>query len=540
MKNLVFLYAGKNSTHAFDKVFSENSAFGRCLMWAGAIPGCLGIVIMSSTENQDAVKEQLGEVAVSNARIIVKDSWLCSDIVETMAVECAAAKADNAVYTTADRPFMDSWLTNEVLECHEKYIAEYTFADGYPYGFAPEVIHGGTLNILNTFAKETHRELAQVPVSNECIFNLLKADINSFEIEAVIAPKDYRMLRFDFSCGIKRNLLACQRLYGLAMEKDIAFNAKKLADLAEQSAEVQQTLPAFYNVQICQNMSSLPLYSPYPEAYKSKFGKLPVVSENSEAQSMSLEKFNGLVSQISDFSEDAVVGLSGFAEPLLEKNICAYIDSVLQNKNLSVLIETDGTLVTPELAENIAAVVAKHGPRNTGEKSIIWIVSLDAATEAMHSTIVKGGTFTASLASITILEKSFPGCVYPQLTRMNENESELEQFYRFWHDKNSPSKGRLIIQKYDDCCKTLPARKPADLSPLERNVCWHLKRDMTILWDGSVPLCRQFLLSSSIGNAFEEGIEKIWGNTLETVKDHLAANFSEKCRDCDEYYTFNF
>lgn len=524
MKNLIFIFAGNNVTHAFDKVFSGESSFSRCLSWAQSVPERAGIIVMTSDALCDQVQMEINE-KTTDIKIVKKDSWNCREIIETMATEVSSCKADRAVYSTADRPFMDGKLTRELLECHEKYISEYTFADGYPLGFAPEVIDCGTLNILSTFARETHAEFGDAGVTPDCIFNLMKTEINSFEIEAVIAPKDYRMLRFDFSCGKKRNLVACQKLYQTACEAGVELEAVKLSDLAEKTAQVHQTLPAFFNVQISSRMNSVPIYSAF---------------SNPQKDNMSLEKFNGLVSQIADFSEDAVIGLSAFGEPLLEENISSYVESVLKNRNLSVLIETDGTLVTEELADKIAAVSSACGKRNNGENNIIWIVSIDAASDEMYSKIISNGNFKKAVASISILENKFPGAVYPQFTRMNENEDDLEQFYRFWNDKNSPSKGKLIIQKYDDCCKSLPPRKPADLSPLERNVCWHLKRDMTILSDGTVPLCKQFAFSSSIGNVFEEGIEKIWSKTLDVVEKHIAGEYGEKCRDCDEYYTFNF
>ena len=153
--------------------------------------------------------------------------------------------------------------------------------------------------------------------------------------------------------------------------------------------------------------------------------------------------------------------------------------------------------------------------------------------------IFSNGNFNSAVNSILALNKFFPTSVYPQFTRMNENEDELEKFYRFWHSKNSPSVGKVIIQKYNDFCKLLPSRKPADLSPLERNVCWHLKRDMTILCTGDVPLCRQFLFSS-IGNVFDEGVENIWKKYFDEIKNQLEKKYGEKCKDCDEYYTFNF
>ena len=39
---------------------------------------------------------------------------------------------------------------------------------------------------------------------------------------------------------------------------------------------------------------------------------------------------------------------------------------------------------------------------------------------------------------------------------------------------------------------------------------------------------------------FEDGLEKIWNETFPVVEEHIAKKYSEKCRKCDEYYTFNF
>ena len=456
-----------------------------------------------------------------------------------MLAQVSCFSADDVVYSSADRPFLDRGLTNELLESHRKYISEYTFADGYPYGFSPEIINSGTLKILSAFASETHKELGELPASNECIFNVMKADINSFEIESVIAPKDFRMLRFDFSCSQKRNFVACQKLYTNALKNEIPLTAKSLSELAENCTEVHQTLPAFYNIQISENCLANPFYNPYPKAFKNKFGFFPFEKENPNPKDMTLEKFNFLVEQISSFSEDAVIGLSAWGEPLLNKNFSEFVEIVLRYKNLSVLVETDGILVTEQLASKIFEISERSGKRKNGAENVTWIVSIDSFTEDMYNKIFSNGNFNSAVNSILALNKFFPTSVYPQFTRMNENEDELEKFYRFWHSKDSPSVGKVIIQKYNDFCKLLPSRKPADLSPLERNVCWHLKRDMTILCTGDVPLCRQFLFSS-IGNVFDEGVENIWKKYFDEVQNQLEKKYGEKCKDCDEYYTFNF
>jgi hypothetical protein len=66
---------------------------------------------------------------------------------------------------------------------------------------------------------------------------------------------------------------------------------------------------------------------------------------------------------------------------------------------------------------------------------------------------------------------------------MNENEEHLEDFYRIWSEQGA----QVIVQKYDSYAGFLPERQPADLSPLNRFRCWHLKR---ICRFSSTVLCR--------------------------------------------------
>ncbi|HKK64784.1 MAG TPA: SPASM domain-containing protein, partial [Clostridia bacterium] len=132
----------------------------------------------------------------------------------------------------------------------------------------------------------------------------------------------------------------------------------------------------------------------------------------------------------------------------------------------------------------------------------------------------------------------FPDLVYVQAVRMRENEEQLDQFYRYWKQQEHVTP---IVQKYDSFCGALPERKVTDLSPIKRFPCWHLKRDLSILIDGSVPMCREDLQHKHpLGNIFEEDIETIWARGNGYYRRHLEADYPELCRSCDEYYTYNF
>jgi len=174
------------------------------------------------------------------------------------------------------------------------------------------------------------------------------------------------------------------------------------------------------------------------------------------------------------------------------------------------------------------------------------VQTVDADNQCCAQTYVKlhegakEGDFQKVFENVSLLQAAIPGMVYPQFVRINENEEELESFFRFWNEKTNPAGGNFIIQKYDDFAGLLPSRKPADLSPVERIPCWHLRRDMTILSNGDVPSCRTYLFAGITGNVFEDSLEKIWHKTDEVLQKHIEKQYINKCERCDEFYTYNF
>ena len=182
-----------------------------------------------------------------------------------------------------------------------------------------------------------------------------------------------------------------------------------------------------------------------------------------------------------------------------------------------------------------------------GYEKIMISINLDAASSGTYAKLrgKSEGDFEKALSCVAKVSDLFPESTYPQFTRLNENEGELETFYRYWNEKSNPSGGNLIIQKYDDFAGSLPPCKPADLSPLERDPCWHLRRDLTILVNGDVPSCRTCWKDNIIGNAFTQKLEEIWHKTDELLGNHINKNYCcagkcANCEKCDEWYTFNF
>lgn len=538
MKTLVILFAGSRSRYMFDPIFAGKSAFDRSLEWAESLKKIneSETVIFVAESVKKSVESALSASEVLSAsgkkiEICCETQWCVKTLLSRLSVYAKERQADAVVFAWADQPFIDFGITASILHDHFEYKGEYTFADGYPDGLCPEVIDSGTAAILYQLSEGIQAEFGKKSVERTSIFDLIKTDINSFDVETVIAEKDYRLFRMNFNCGTKAGAASCKALFDSGIE---GKTIDEISDIACSCVSVLKTLPAYYSIQITDKINVPGLYRPDDKEIESVAGK----------RFMSLENFKAIIKKISDFSETAVVSLSAWGEPSCHPDFIEMIRAVLAEDGLTALVETDGISVTEEMCSMLKKVYNDsdvHCDGDISDGKLIWIVNLDAFTAQKYKQVHYGADyFEKAVAAVKMLKNYFPDSTYPQFTRMNENEDELESFWRYWSDKTMFNNNKLIVQKYDSLCGLLPYRKPADLSPLERNPCWHIRRDMTVLVDGSVCFCRCRLRRDIIGNVFSESLEEIWKRLTDEVQNHMNKNYSELCGKCDEYYTFNF
>jgi spiro-SPASM protein len=177
-----------------------------------------------------------------------------------------------------------------------------------------------------------------------------------------------------------------------------------------------------------------------------------------------------------------------------------------------------------------------------------WIVSLDAHDPNRYREIRGAGFSEAKTCAKTLLSL-FPRDAYVQAVRVKGFEDDIELFYRSWTEEGSGRKdgSHVIIQKYDDFSGALPKMQASDLSPVKWRPCWHIARDMNILLDGTVPVCREDLGAiranagmNILGNALTGSLNLIWEKGTALFLEHCRAEYGSFCAGCDEYYTYNF
>ncbi|MCR5699410.1 MAG: spiro-SPASM protein [Treponemataceae bacterium] len=537
MKNLVVLNALNCRDYASEKNFDGKNAFELSLKWAVSLEFCEKVIVLLKNESQkSSFKEESFDESVCEF-LVKNDLSDVQGLLKTMAE--FSNGFDNVVYGFADCPFYNKDLTKKMFDLHIDSASEYTFADGYSFGFAPEILNVGTLNILSVLSQKDEK-WQKTKIKTDSIFEILKTDINSFEIETYISDDDYRFPRFSFICSNKNNALLCKKLFDSCSDKDcLLWNVEKVNSFAVNQSDFYQNLPQYYNIQICSSCSGNCSFCPYPASFEKKFGVNPSKSESM----MSLENFSSLIDKIAEFSGEAAVSLSLWGESILHPQLDLFVEKILSHPGLSVLIELSGRKFSESMIEKIKTVTESAKERTNDMKKIYWIVSLDSVDSATYDSLHNKGkscdenSYENALHNLSVLNSKFAGSVYPQFLRLKENESSLESFWRSWNEKNG---GNLIIKKYDWFSGLLEQKKTADLSPVKRNICWHLCRDFVVLFDGTVPLCQDYMFDNLQGNAFTESLESIWEKRRKCVKEHSEGTYQNICGKCDEYYIFNF
>jgi len=521
MKALLVLYAGNLSGEAFETLADGKNSLILALERSKKFPSVEKTLILAETDE---------DLSCLPGGILVKKlpSWTVKTMLDTIAEYSRGF--DFCYYAWADCPFPDPELAGKIADRHVRYAAEYSYADGWPYGLAPELISGETAAILSKLISDSD----DGPVKRDSLFTVIQKDINAFDIETEISPVDLRCHRLSLCADSRRNLLLLRRFSADGIP--LAADTEKIV---VEKPKLLRTLPAFFPVQVFGGCPQSCAFCPWPVAVAKK--STGAVTDRRDY--MDAKQFEILLDKIIAFSGDAVIDLSLWGEISLHPQRIELIEMVLHRPELSLVIETSGIGWENGDIDRCAELVQMTDVHTHGElPPLSWIVSLDAADPARYREL-RGPGFTEASEFAKKLFTVFSKDVYVQAVRTSGAEADIERFYRFWKEI-APDTANVIIQKFDDFCGEFPRKQASDLSPVQRKPCWHLMRDMPVLIDGTVPLCREQISAPGgglkLGNAFTETLNDIWERGMQFYTEQTGAQYNSLCKGCDEYYTYNF
>lgn len=415
-----------------------------------------------------------------------------------------------------DSPFFDIELLNEMSEIHLKYLAEFTFSENLPEGFACEIISRDLVN--------------QTPDTNEKTLPLgkvIRANINRFDVELFYKEPDIRSKRISFRLNSLRERRIMENLY--AINNSIPAYSE-IKELIESNPAVLFTGPSYVELELT-GICSLDCLFCYRKSLTS-----------GEHGHMEAGTFNKILEGMRSFDQPYTLCLTGSGEPMEHPEFYSFIETAVKEILLEqLIIETNGI----HADSNFKTFISKA--ENSKVRVIINNNGLDKASyEKFHKTDAFE-TVQKNIISLSGLNSGSER-IYIQIMKINETDeftkendikSYLDKYYDFWEGQKVP----IILQKQNIYFGRIQDRRYSDLSPVKRTPCWHLQRDIYILSDGTVTYCKQDIDGeNSYGNLKNTPMKDIWNSQKESFLNDYKGNFPAKpdCRNCDEWYTFNF
>jgi spiro-SPASM protein len=404
-----------------------------------------------------------------------------------------------------DSPFLDIEIIKDMIETHVKYLAEFTYSENLPGGYACEII---SKELLKSVPESSQKML---PLSEVIRFN-----INKFDVELYYREPDIRNRRISFRSGNPREKKIMENIYSISGKTPLYSGIK---DIIDNNPELLYTGPSYVEVELTGRCSLDCIF-----CYRKTLKQIH--------QDMDIDIFKKILSDMRSFQLPYSLCFGGSGEPIMHDRFYEICDLALKEDALETLvIETNGIFADNNFKNYI---LNKNGGRI---KIVFNINGMDSGTCAR----IHGGDYFQAVAdNILSLRESITGSdsIYIQIMKIKETEGFLDNYYNFWEKHKIP----IILQKQNTFLSRVEDRRYSDLSPLERTPCWHLQRDVYILSDGRVGFCKQDVDGDfAKGDLKTETLSAVWQRS----GSHFLNNYNNKlsvrpdCKTCDEWYTFN-
>ena len=234
-------------------------------------------------------------------------------------------------------------------------------------------------------------------------------------------------------------------------------------------------------------------------------------------QEMSTDIFRKIITEIDELCPEALISIGVWGDPFMHSSF-KELFSLLNTISNKVLIECRSLCLSQELTDLVLS------RPNT---ELIFDVSF-----IVESLFKQHKNISYSLEQITHFIKSLEnkGHVWVRLTRCLETEEGIKDFLIEWKDLP------VLITKADSFGLD---NKVVDLAPIKRHPCFALRRELTILNDGSILLCRQS--DEIVGSLLQDSLVSIWRKNQLFFDKHSKQeyNICKTCMSCDDWWVWN-
>ncbi len=410
------------------------------------------------------------------------------------------------LYFKGISPLADVKLMQNAWDRHKKFFSQYSYSENLPEGIIPYIL---TREFLSTLPDKLPSDVHSFFLKN----------INQYDVDIFYVPPDLRQYRFDFRLNDRRNSLLIDQL--ISINPSIVY--EELLPTIKSTPNIFRLAPTYIEWEIYKGCELSCTFCPRQFVDKSDEPDYFTV----EGIKKSLTNLNA------EIKTPYTVCLGGNGEPLLHPNLNEILPLLLQNENTKELI------VETALYANVASFM--KGLKAIDEsllKKLTVIVNFSTLKPETYTKLYGKNIHSDVLTNIENINSVLPkNSLYVQMIKMVEVGDEVEPYFTFFEKKEI----NVILQKYNRFAGKLPEKRVSDLTPIHREFCWHLNRDLVIDSKGNVSICKQNQ-SERLGNILQDSFQNIWEKghsyfalTFNGLHDKIPA----PCLQCDEWYTFN-
>lgn len=211
---------------------------------------------------------------------------------------------------------------------------------------------------------------------------------------------------------------------------------------------------------------------------------------------MSMELFYRLVEGLLPYRDQIeMMDLTALGEPLLDKHLFERIRYLKEKGFRRLAFATNADLLTPDKQRALL---------ESGIDTVMF--SIDGLYKETHEAIRVGVNFDRVMENCqnTIRmrdEGGYKTRFLVRFVRQDANRNEWEPYRQYWQSRITPEKGDQIscydMHTWGGRVGTKQQGKEAPYpEEIEQEPCHHIFRKLTILADGSIPLCSEDLLTA--------------------------------------------
>ncbi len=488
----------------------------------------LNLVLVINQKNVDIIKNHFDKAIILNYENSIKSilKRYSKFLYEKFNIEENKEIESFTLFLSASYPFFSYEKNEFILTESQKYLVDYYYGENFPEGIVGEVFNNSILNELIKLSND--KDIYH----HNIIFDILLRNISIFDVDLVEGFDYYLPYRISFSISDYSSLPIIAKL---SIEKDKEQDRDKDNEKEKEKVnfdffenlninikweyieerlkekEILYTIPKTYIIELSSKCNFNCIHCLYP------------LTLNRKNEFLNKNLLFDFVEKNNIYFKDVVFIIGGFGEPFIHPDFYEIIN-FLSRKN-KVFIETNGSFLSEDIFENFSNI-----------SNINLVISIDAIKVDTYKKLGKNMILSFLLNTVVKLLNKYPDNIYISYLRIPQNDDELEEFYNFFqkYEKN------IIFRKYNSYSKKLPDIEVADLTPVERFPCYHLRREVFILSDGRIALCYSDYNGQILNSNISEPIENIFQKMKYYYSFHCKENYENICENCNEFYTYFF